>query len=104
MSRIRLPNPDGFPGHFYTTSHGLLHKIRDHGTILRTFHYADDATVFVAPIKEGIQKRSTILSSFCEVTDLCTNFQKSYVVPIHCNDIDLDDILEGLLAERVSFP
>lgn len=35
---------------------GLLHKIRWHCTIVRTSLYADDAAVFVAPIREDIQK------------------------------------------------
>ena len=35
---------------------------------------------------------------------MCTNFQKSSVVPICCHLINLDDILDGLLVLRGSFP
>jgi hypothetical protein len=73
------------------TGHGLLHKIRGRGTILRTSLYADDAAVFVAPIKEDIQNLAHILNDFGKVTRLCTNFLKSSVVPIRCANIDLDD-------------
>jgi hypothetical protein len=66
--------------------------------------YADDAAIFVAPVKEDIQNLASILHSFGEVTDLCTNFLKSYVVPIRCGDINLDDILEGIPAARTTFP
>jgi hypothetical protein len=47
---------------------------------------------------------ATILESFGMVTGLCTNFQKSSVVPIRCLNINLDDILEGIVASRASFP
>jgi mannosylglycoprotein endo-beta-mannosidase len=86
------------------TTHGLLHKLRGRGTILRTSLYADDAAIFVAPIKQDVQNLAMILSRFGEVTGLCTNFAKSSVVPIRCQNIDLDDVLEGILATRASFP
>jgi mannosylglycoprotein endo-beta-mannosidase len=86
------------------SAHGLLHKIRGRGNVLRTSLYADDAAVFVAPLKHDIQNLEAILHSFGEVTGLCTNFQKSSVVPIRCGDVDLDDILQGMPATRASFP
>jgi hypothetical protein len=86
------------------TGHGHLHKIRGWGTILRTSLYADDAAVFVPPIKEDIQNLVHILNDFGKVTRLCTNFLKSSVVPIRCANINLDDILNGILAKRDSFP
>ena len=86
------------------TSHGLLHKIRGRGSILRTSLYADDAMVVVAPFKEDIQNLSRILATVGEVTGLCTSFQKSSVIPIRCGNIDLDDVLQGMPAERASFP
>jgi hypothetical protein len=61
---------------------GLLHKLRGRGTILRTLLYADDAAVFVAPIKEDLQNLALILHRFGIVTGLCTNFNKSSIVPI----------------------
>jgi hypothetical protein len=86
------------------TSVGLLHKIRGRHAKIRTSLYADDAAVFLAPIKEDIQNLASILLDFGEVTGLCTNFQKSSVVPIRCGDVDLDDILQGMPATRASFP
>jgi hypothetical protein len=58
------------------TDHGLLHRLHGRGTVVRTSLYADDATVFVAPIKEDIMNLASILQNFGEVTGLCTNFQK----------------------------
>ncbi|KAK1684747.1 hypothetical protein QYE76_045595 [Lolium multiflorum] len=84
------------------TDHGLLHKLRGRGARVRTSLYADDAAVFVAPIKEDIANMDTILERFGEVTRLCTNFQKSSVVPIRCTDLDLAG--GGIPAVRASFP
>lgn len=63
---------------------------------MRTSLYADDAAIFVAPIKEDILNLASILEGFGEVTGLCTNFHKSSVVPIRCGQIDLDAILQDL--------
>ena len=71
---------------------------------MRTSLYADDAAVFVAPIKEDIANFALILEAFGEVTGLCTNFDKSSMVPIKCDNINLDDILESIPATRASFP
>jgi hypothetical protein len=86
------------------TTHGLLHKIKGRFSILRTSLYANDVAVFVAPIKENIQSLSSILISFGKVTSLHTNFQNSSAVPIRCDQINLDEVLEALPAERATFP
>jgi hypothetical protein len=67
-------------------------------------HSADDAAVFVAPVKEDVQNIASILHHFGEVTGLCTNFSKSSVVPIRCEAIDLDVVLEDIPAARATFP
>jgi hypothetical protein len=38
------------------------------------------------------------------VTDICMNFLKSSVVLIRCGQIDLDEVLEGILVTRDSLP
>jgi hypothetical protein len=63
------------------TCHGQLHELHGRETILRTSLYVDDVAVLVAPIKKDIQNVAAILAGFGEVTGLCTNFQKSNVVP-----------------------
>jgi hypothetical protein len=71
---------------------------------MRTSLYADDAVIFMAPIKEDIDALSRILHGFGQVTGLIANVQKSSVVPIRCSEIDLDSILHGFPALRASFP
>ena len=48
---------------------------------MRTSLYADDAAIFMAPIKRDVDNLSAILRGSGKVTGLCTNFHKSSVVP-----------------------
>ena len=66
--------------------------------------YADDAALFIAPIKEEVQGVIKLLDLFGEATGLRTNFHKSTVVPIRCQGLDINDILDTLLARRATFP
>ena len=86
------------------TRKGLLHKIRGRGPTVRTSLYADDAAVFLAPIKRDVDNLASILRGFGEVTGLCTNFQKSSVVPIRCSHLNLGHTLQSLPATRATFP
>jgi hypothetical protein len=78
--------------------------LKGRGNIIRTSLYADDAAIFVAPVKEDIQNLACILHNFGKVTGLSTNFLKTSVVPIRCANLDLEDILHGIPAKRESFP
>lgn len=59
------------------TAQGSLHPLR--GRPIRASLYADDAAIFVAPIKSDIQFLASTLASFGEVTGLVTNCAKSLV-------------------------
>lgn len=72
--------------------------------MIRTSLYADDAAVFMTPIKRDVDNFANILRGFGEVTCLCTNFHKSSFVPIRCNHIDLDCLTQSLPTARTSFP
>jgi hypothetical protein len=52
----------------------LLHKFCGRDIILRTFLYANDAIIFLAPITGDILNLSNIIEGYGEVTGLCTNF------------------------------
>jgi hypothetical protein len=77
---------------------GLLSRICRNPRRLRTSLYADDAVLFIRPIKEEIDTLAMLLEFFGKVTGLHRNFQKSTVVPIRCTDLDLDDILQDFHA------
>ena len=86
------------------TEIGALTKLRGKSLHLRISMYADDAALFVAPLQDDIRTLANILNSFGEVTGLKTNFQKSTVIPIKCQGIDLGSVLGGFAARRASFP
>lgn len=44
------------------TSHGLFHKITGWRAIFRTSLYADDASLFMAPIKKDIENLVSVLA------------------------------------------
>jgi hypothetical protein len=58
----------------------------------------------MAPVHEEISSLAQILGNFGSVTGLLTNFEKSLVAPIRCDEIDLSQVLNGLPATLTSFP
>ena len=86
------------------TEAGILSKLGRNKMRLRTSMYADDAAIFLRPIKEEVTALKHLLQLFGEVTGLRTNIHKSSVVPIRCENLDLDDILCDFPAQRTSFP
>lgn len=60
--------------------------------------------VFMEPIKVDIDNLSCILRLFGNITDLHTNFLKSFVVPIRCGNVNLPHVLQSLLAAQAFFP
>jgi hypothetical protein len=65
---------------------------------------ADDAVLFLKPSSQDVDNLKHILSHFGEVTRLQTNIQKMSVMPIRCDNIDLDTILANLPLARANFP
>lgn len=60
--------------------------------------YADDAMIFVAPIKEDVQTLRDLFQIFGDITCFFKNIAKSDAIPICCQALDLDDILLNFLA------
>lgn len=87
-----------------TTHNGDLHRLCGRGPFLRTSLYADDVTIFLAPIKDNVDILEHILKEFGDVTGLLTNVQKCLIAPIGCSQIDLDVVLANFLTGRSSFP
>jgi hypothetical protein len=58
----------------------------------------------MAPVRSEISSLAQILSDFGKVTGLSTNFDKSLVAPIGCNNINLVQVLQDLPATITSFP
>jgi mannosylglycoprotein endo-beta-mannosidase len=86
------------------TELNAITKLRGRAARLRISMYADDAVVFINPVREDVQAFTDILVRFGRATGLVTNMQKSQVAAIRCASIDLDSILDGVPALRAQFP
>jgi len=74
------------------TIEGHLAKFRGKQTVMRTSIYADDTTIFVKPYKNDVTMLADILAKFGEVSGLQTNVQKSCIIPIRCQGVNLDEV------------
>ena len=66
--------------------------------------YADDAAVFINPIKEDLEATKRILQAFGNFLGLHINLQKSSIHPIRCEEVDLDHIMSSFAGTRGAFP
>jgi hypothetical protein len=83
------------------TTHGILIPIRSRTPNFRISLYADNAGIFVNPIKEEIHAISTILDCFGKASGLITNLAKSEVFAVRCGDIYLGDMLASFPAKII---
>jgi hypothetical protein len=86
------------------TQHGVLSNLPLAAARWRTCMYADDAAIFINPLKEDLEAITTILQEFGKVSGLHINMQKSSVHPIRCHGIDLNHVLASFKGTRESFP
>jgi hypothetical protein len=66
--------------------------------------YADDTVVFVNPIKQEVDLIMDIMRCFGDATGLRININKSTVAPIHCSQLNLDEVLQNFSGARVTYP
>jgi hypothetical protein len=74
------------------TQAGLLSPIGADPIKLCTSLYADDAVMFLRPIVTDVANFQELLTQFGQAVGLCTNIQKSEIVPISCNKIDIPSV------------
>ena len=86
------------------TEDGPLSTLRGRHAKLRLSLYADDAVVFINPVKEELEMVIQIMRSFGDATGLRINLEKSSVAAIRCHDIDLENVLTAFAGQRVDFP
>lgn len=86
------------------TTEGMLSPIQHRSVRARMSMYADDVAIFLNPIKEEVQVLSYILEEFGWVSGLITNREKCAVYPIHCDHLDLAEIMEAFQCPIKSFP
>jgi hypothetical protein len=83
---------------------GLLNPIGADPVKLRTSLYADDTTLFLHPVASDVANLKQILQVFDSATGLCTNIQKSEVLPIQCEGLDIAPLLGQFEARLISLP
>lgn len=81
------------------TSQGRLSQIQHRTVQARLSMYADDVAIF-----KEVQVVSAILQEFGWASGLVTNTEKSAVYPIHCADLDLDQIMDSFQCQVKQFP
>jgi hypothetical protein len=83
---------------------GILNQILPRSKGIKASLYADDAAIFIRPSKQDVYALKEILDMFGEASGLHTNIQKSEVFPIGCDDLSLEEILNGFPAKASHFP
>ena len=68
---------------------GTLSKNQGENTVIRTSMYVDNTAIFVKPYKRDATTLAEILAKFRDVTGLKTNVEKSSVIPIRCQGVNL---------------
>jgi hypothetical protein len=66
--------------------------------------YADDAVIFLKPSVPDVNNLKSILLNFGLVTRLQTNLQKTSVMPISCDGINISSVLADLPVSQAAFP
>ena len=83
---------------------GLLMPLGGRVSNLRASLYADDTAVFLNPIKEEVQAVADILQIFGQASWLKINISKCAVFPIRCDNINLEEVMEGFSCSIKDFP
>lgn len=71
---------------------------------MRISLYADDAAIFLNPVKEEVQVVADILELFGKVSGLVTNRSKCAMFPIQCDELDLNDVMAAFQCPIQNFP
>jgi hypothetical protein len=72
------------------TQHGVLTPLPASTARWRTSLYADDAAIFINPLKGDLESIKSILHAFGKFSGLHINLQKSSIHPIRCEEVELD--------------
>jgi mannosylglycoprotein endo-beta-mannosidase len=86
------------------TATNLLSKLGSKVAIFSVSLYADDAAIFMKPTKKDVINMERILRNFGEASGLRTNLQKTQLISIRCQNVDLHSLLLDLPVTRTSFP
>lgn len=86
------------------TRDGFLLPMGGQISKLRASLYADDAAVFLNPIKVEMQVVADILQMFGQASGLHINHSKCAAFPIRCSNINMEEVMEGFPCSIKEFP
>jgi len=86
------------------TTSGRLTTIAHMCAKLRISMYADDATIFLNPVKEEVKELASLLATFGSASGLVVNMNKSACYPIRCEELDVPQIMQFFNCPIKSFP
>lgn len=86
------------------TQAGLLTPLNLRSAKIRVSLYADDAAIFLNPVKEEVGVVSEILQMFGHASGLITNREKCAVYPIRCENFNIVETMEGFQCPVQNFP
>ena len=75
------------------TDSGILSALSHRAARMRTSFYADDAAIFLNPIKEEVAAVFQLLDFFGQTSGLRINVNKCTAYPIRCKAVDQNDLL-----------
>jgi hypothetical protein len=87
-----------------TTEHGILSLLPPSVARWRISMYTDDTTIFTNPSKDDLEALKEILQIFGTSSGLHINLQKSFIHPIRCDEVDLEQVLSSFSRVRSTFP
>ena len=83
---------------------GMLQPLSRGFTGQRISLYADDVALFIRSLADEMNLTTQILEVFGEASGLRTNFQKSCVIPIRCEETETTAIASSLTCSVSKFP
>jgi hypothetical protein len=86
------------------TQRAIISPLPPRTARIRASFYADDAALFVNPIKEDISAVQQILQLFGNASGLRTNLDKCVAYSVACEEVDLESVLHDFGGTQGSFP
>jgi len=83
---------------------GLLQPFTRGSNGQRISLYADDVALFIRPAEDEMTLTTQILEVFGKASGLRTNFQKSCIIPIRCEEAEITDIASTMACSVAEFP
>jgi hypothetical protein len=86
------------------TTQRIISPLHPRTARIRASFYADDAALFVNPLKEDISAIQQLLHLFGSASGLCTNINKCVAYAVACDESEMHTILQEFGGSQGSLP